>query len=126
MSAQPEALRLADMLKTRGLDAGSTVRQDAAAELRRLHAGIEAERESRQAAQIENEALKARIARADVELQRAVIAEREGCAKLCDEQARRSLASADKAQAVQDQKIYNGAAQTAMWNAAAIRARGAA
>jgi hypothetical protein len=85
-----------------------------------------AERQARQAAQVENEALKARIARADVELQRAVIAEREACAKVCDEQARRSLASADKAQAVRDQKIYNGAAQTAMWNAAAIRARGAA
>jgi len=43
MSAQPEALRLADLLKTSGLDPGSTVRKDAAAELRRLHAENEAQ-----------------------------------------------------------------------------------
>jgi hypothetical protein len=42
------------------------------------------EREARQAAQIENEALKARIARAGLERQHAVIAEREACAKTCE------------------------------------------
>jgi hypothetical protein len=42
------------------------------------------EREARQAAQIENEELKARLARADLEQQRAVMAEREACAKVCD------------------------------------------
>jgi DNA-binding IclR family transcriptional regulator len=42
------------------------------------------EREARQAAQIENEELKARLARADLEQQRAVLAEREACAKVCD------------------------------------------
>jgi glycine/D-amino acid oxidase-like deaminating enzyme len=42
------------------------------------------EREARQAAQIENEELKARLARAGLEQQRAVLAEREACAKVCD------------------------------------------
>ena len=39
------------------------------------------EREARQAAQIENEELKARLARADLEQQRAVMAEIEACAR---------------------------------------------
>jgi hypothetical protein len=43
------------------------------------------EREARQAAQIENEELKARLARADLEQQRAVLAEREACAKVSEE-----------------------------------------
>ena len=34
---QPEALRLAELLETDGLNPASTVRMDAAAELRRLH-----------------------------------------------------------------------------------------
>ncbi len=38
MSEQPEALICAELLETHGLDAGSTCRTDAAAELRRLHA----------------------------------------------------------------------------------------
>lgn len=38
MTTQPEALLLAELLETEGLDQGSTVRMDAAAELRRLHA----------------------------------------------------------------------------------------
>jgi hypothetical protein len=47
------------------------------------------EREARQAAQIENEELKARLARADLEQQRAVLAEREACAKVCEMQENR-------------------------------------
>ena len=39
------------------------------------------ERESRQAAQIENEELKSRLARADLEQHRAVLAEIEACAR---------------------------------------------
>lgn len=72
-----------------------------------------AEREARQAAQIENEALKARIARADVELQRAVIAEREACAKVLIENA--ELCTKNKLL----REILEA-------NADAIRARGAA
>jgi FtsZ-interacting cell division protein YlmF len=45
---------------------------------------IAKEREARQAAQIENEQLKARLARADLEQQRAVMAEREACAKVAE------------------------------------------
>lgn len=117
MSAQPKALRLAEILEGDycpdwfyeiGVD-------EVCAELRRLHAEIEAERQSRQAAQIENEALKARIARADVELQRAVIAEREACA--------------EAAKAISDKYAfgyYGNEVDTADEIAAAIRARGAA
>jgi hypothetical protein len=47
-------------------------------------AGAAKEREARQAAQIENEELKARRARAGLEQQRAVLAEREACAKVCE------------------------------------------
>jgi len=47
-------------------------------------AGAAKERDARQAAQIENEELKARLARADLEQQRAVLTEREECAKVCD------------------------------------------
>ena len=80
-----DALRRADDIE-RGERSGMWYESSGAtAHIRRLVAGIEAERQARQAAQIENEALKARIARADVELQRAVIAEREACAKVCDE-----------------------------------------
>ena len=71
-----------------------------------------AERAARQAAQIENEALKARIARADVELHRAVIAEREACAKVADGQIERWT----------DDRARYCASECA----AAIRARGAA
>lgn len=42
----PEALLLADLLKTQGLDPATTVRMDSAAELRRLHAENEALRVS--------------------------------------------------------------------------------
>lgn len=54
----------------------------------------------------------------------AVAAEREACAKLCDEQKDRSLAARDKSKRVTDGRIYHAAAQTAAWNSAAIRARG--
>jgi hypothetical protein len=50
-----------------------------------LKAELEREKSSRKAAQEETIDLKERIARADVELQRAVLAEREACAKVCTE-----------------------------------------
>ncbi len=50
-------------------------------------------------------------------------AEREACAKLCDEQAERSEASMLKAKTIKGRDIYSTAGQTAHWNAAAIRAR---
>ena len=53
-------------------------------------------------------------------------AEREACAKLCDEQAERSEASMLKAKTIKARDIYSAAGQTAYWNAAAIRARGQA
>jgi hypothetical protein len=52
-------------------------------------AGAAKERDARQAAQIENEELKARLARADLEQQRAVLTEREECAKVCEMQENR-------------------------------------
>ncbi len=51
-------------------------------------------------------------------------AEREACAKVCDEQVERSLAAIEKAKRITDYRIYRAAAQTATWNATAIRARG--
>ena len=54
----------------------------------------------------------------------AVKAEREACAKVCDEQVERSLAAVEKTKRTTDHRIYRAAAQTATWNAAAIRARG--
>ena len=53
-----------------------------------------------------------------------VQAEREACAKVCDEQVERSLAAVEKTKRTTDHRIYRAAAQTATWNAAAIRARG--
>ena len=50
--------------------------------------------------------------------------EREACAKVCDEQAERSLNAAVKAKRTTDHRIYHAAAQTATWDAATIRARG--
>jgi hypothetical protein len=52
--------------------------------------------------------------------------ERAACAKVCDEQIERSLAALEKTKRITDQRIYRAAAQTATWNAAAIRARGQA
>jgi hypothetical protein len=55
---------------------------DSTEKLQRFYALATAkEREARQAAQIENEELKARLARAGLEQQRAVMAEREACAR---------------------------------------------
>ena len=51
-------------------------------------------------------------------------AERKECAKLCDEQVERSKEALAKAKRVTDQAVYRSGAQTAAWNAAAIRARG--
>jgi hypothetical protein len=53
-----------------------------------------------------------------------VAIEREECAKVCDEQVKRSLASIEKLKRTTDHHIYRAAAQTASWDAAAIRARG--
>ena len=52
-------------------------------------------------------------------------AEREACAKVCEEQAARSEASMAKAKSMKDRDIYSAAGQTAHWIAAAIHARGA-
>ena len=99
---QPEALRLAEKLD----DSSLTVHHKAAAELRRLHeahdwqhkmagerlrriekleAKLKQEKTSRQAAQIENEELKYRLARSGVEQRRAILAERESCAELMEQ-----------------------------------------
>jgi len=51
-------------------------------------------------------------------------AEREACAKVCDEQEKRSRESSEKARRERDQFMYHHCAVTAKWNAAAIRARG--
>lgn len=108
-----DALRRADDIE-RGERSGMWYESSGAtAHIRRLVAGIEAERQSRQAAQIENEALKARIARADVELQRAVLAEREACAKVLNENAKLCVKN----------KMLREILEA---NADAIRARGAA
>jgi hypothetical protein len=58
------------------------------------------------------------------DMEKAVAAEREACAKLCDEQVERSLAAVEKTKRTTDHRIYRAAAKTATWNAAAIRARG--
>jgi hypothetical protein len=59
------------------------------------------------------------------EYERSIVAaEREACAKVCDEQVERSLAAVEKTKRTTDHRIYRAAAQTATWNAAAIRARG--
>ena len=59
------------------------------------------------------------------EYERSIAAtEREACAKVCDEQVERSLAAVEKTKRTTDHRIYRAAAQTATWNAAAIRARG--
>ena len=55
--------------------------------------------------------------------EKMVAIEREACAKICDEQVERSLASMEKLKRTTDHRIYSAAAQTASWNAAAIRAR---
>ena len=49
--------------------------------------------------------------------------EREACAKVCDEQVERSKAALEKSKRTTDHTVYRAGAQTAAWNAAAIRAR---
>lgn len=51
-------------------------------------------------------------------------AERDACAKVCDEQQLRSAEASDKAKRQTDAKLYHHCSVTAGWNAAAIRARG--
>lgn len=53
-------------------------------------------------------------------------AEREECAKVCEEQEQRSRESSEKSKRERDQFMYHHCAVTARWNAAAIRARGQA
>lgn len=69
------------------------------------------------------------IARADVELQRAVIAEREACAKVCDDKAMHCETKAQEAIEAGERDEVSAIRSTA-WQisacAAAIRARGAA
>lgn len=69
------------------------------------------------------------IARADVDVQRAVIAEREACAKVCDDKAMLCEAKAQEAIEAGERDEVSAIRSTA-WQisvcAAAIRARGAA
>jgi hypothetical protein len=58
------------------------------------------------------------------DLGRMLAAEREACAKVCDEQAARGDVLMRNAKGVKARDIYSAAAQTAHWNAAAIQARG--
>ena len=58
------------------------------------------------------------------EYERSIAAqEREACAKVCDEQAERSKRAMEKSKRTTDHAVYRAGAQTAAWNAAAIRAR---
>ena len=50
-------------------------------------------------------------------------AEREACAKVCNEQATRSEASMEKSKTSKARDVYSAAGQTAHWMAEAIRAR---
>ena len=58
-----------------------------------------------------------------VAMREAVEAEREACAKVCDEQAERSKLAMEKSKRTTDHAVYRAGAQTAAWNAAEIRAR---
>lgn len=83
-----------------------------------LESSVQAERESRRAAQIENEQLKAQIGRSGVEWRRvisqAVKEEREACAELCD--TMRTAYPSER-----ETRIHNLAVSNC---AAALRARG--
>lgn len=57
-------------------------------------------------------------------LMELVAAEREACAKICEDQQIRSAEASEKAKRVTDSKLYHHCSVTAGWNAAAIRARG--
>ena len=50
-------------------------------------------------------------------------AEREACAKVCNEQATRSEASMEKSKTSKARDVYSAAGQTAHWMAEALRAR---
>ena len=50
-------------------------------------------------------------------------AEREACAKVCDEQATRSEDRMEKSKTSKARDVYSAAGQTAHWMAEAIRAR---
>jgi hypothetical protein len=86
------------------------------------------EAEKRRAAQIENEALKERLARAGLEQHRAVLAavlaEREACAVVCDAEAAGALDNW-RGDVPSNQPFWNGAEQLVSGCAAAIRDRGA-
>ena len=126
---EPKALELADRHKyrVRALDSGWNAKwnrstdefdlcvQSAAelsrqhAEIDRLMAAIETERTARQAAHIRIEELQAQLVRADAERCKAVAAEREACAVVCEARAK---------------ELFHGAGHGAALCADAIRARG--
>ena len=110
--------RLRQMADHTGLDAVADLLREAATELER-------EKASRQAAQIENEELKAHIARSGVEQQRAVWAEREACARVCDERAMKNEHACEGLDDEDATSLRSAAWQMSVC-AAAIRARGAA
>ena len=56
--------------------------------------------------------------------ERIAAAEREACAKVCDEQEQRSRESSEKSKRERDKFMYHHCAVTAKWNASAIRSRG--
>ena len=77
----------------------------------------ERERSARQAAQVENESLKARLARAGIEQRKAVLEEREACAKVCEGR---------RGGALQTNEWWDGFKTASKQIAAGIRARGRA
>lgn len=87
-------------------------------ELERFRAiATERERSARQAAQVENESLKARLARAGIEQRKAVLEEREACAKVCEGR---------RGGALQTNEWWDGFKTASKQIAAGIRARGLA
>lgn len=95
------------------LEPGHPVGERVLGEMTRfVQLATEQERAARQAAQIENEDLKARLARAGIEQRRAVAKEREACAKASESQI--------------DRWVDDRARYAASECAAAIRARGQA
>jgi hypothetical protein len=121
---------LYDMHNVDGQDLGESVEADDFGALERFAALVAADaRAARIAAQVENEALKARLAASGVAERRAVreavLAEREACAKVCGGEASRALFSWSS-DIPSNRGFWNGAEQIASGCADAIRARGVA
>lgn len=121
----PLAMTLADALEKDKWHVSGVTLQEAADELRRLHAENEAAhavgiRQERELMECE-----ARIARSGVELQRAVLAEREACARVCDERAMKNEHACEGLDDEDATSLRSAAWQMSLC-AAAIRARGAA